>query len=224
MFHAVIRTCAKQFSRPVFVRYVSNQGPRFISDGTAPTSADNSQSNRLRYKSSTHDSNSVERKYQEICPSETVIFGRKRIFLNLHANKESKIVIFVLTQLIRNKKESMFLAPNQAKQLLEKLKEAKKLLDEGNIKSDGSECAYNSSFLSKKPFKDGEKNMEYSVQLKIKSAHHRFTHFFVVAHNLDDDLKNVISVGEDGIDYFIATLDKFLKFYEKYKLTETAKR
>lgn len=56
----------------------------------------------------------------------------------------------------------------------------------GNIKSDGSECAYNSGFLSKKPFKDGEKNMEYSVQLKIKSAHHRFTQFFVVAHNLDD--------------------------------------
>ena len=56
----------------------------------------------------------------------------------------------------------------------------------GNIKSDGSECAYNAGFLSKKPYKDGEKNMEYSVKLKTKNEKYNDNIFYIVARNLDD--------------------------------------
>uniref|UniRef100_A0A914ER01 Uncharacterized protein n=1 Tax=Acrobeloides nanus TaxID=290746 RepID=A0A914ER01_9BILA len=203
MFYGLISACARQFCGSGLVRHFSNQCPRFLSARIAPISYVNVQSKGFC-------SSSNEKKFNVLSQKATFKFGAKRYFLNLVENTEDKALFFTISETFGNRKISIFLEPNIAKQLLDKLKEVKKFFDQGDSRSNCDGFAYVANFLAKRQSKNGEKNMEYSVKLKTKSEKYMDNIFYIVARNLDDDTANVISMRDDGIETFITALEGLL--------------
>uniref|UniRef100_A0A914EN20 Uncharacterized protein n=1 Tax=Acrobeloides nanus TaxID=290746 RepID=A0A914EN20_9BILA len=211
MFNSVIRVCAKQIFRPVFVLH-SHQNLSFLSVATTPISK--------RFFSK-------EKNFKELCPTETFSRGGRRYFLNLKENEANKDVILMLTELLYTGEHTkrtryILLAPSDAKKILKNLKEAKNILDQGIKQSDDEEFAYVSQSFQAKPSKDGDKQMEFTVKLRMMSEKYTSNNFLILGHNKENNKNSVVSIIDDGIQDFIKALEELLRKYDELKPTENA--